>query len=482
MDLETPTKIEPLEQTVSPQIVRAETNFLRFPLFALGTKNLKQIDFREYQGTRKIKTKTGEAQKVAFTYRVSRNTDQQYPGPLARKIHFALLAMMQRQPHPYQNPVKFKWRELAREMGISFSGNKVQRMKNAIKSIHGVLIHSEHALIDGDSRNAVRRERGLHLYSQYIFQSELLPDGEIADRNYVYFADWYLNNLNAFYSVRMDYELWKRLNQESPIASRLYEFLTHLFGSQNVRRIGYRKLARCLPVEEHKRPSHAVKQFDSSLRLLVKEGIISSFAWKRGVEDLNLELRRCQKKTTSQVADHFGEDEEITSATESASQTSPSEKLLQDFYRRWLKIENPILSEKDLKLAKELVEIYGYETLNSVLRKVISTLRVSFPDARSFSAAQRIFEQLASKAKTNQADSSNVAPNEQADEESQKQKAKNRERMKQRWQNLSARQKAEIESTVRNRSRSRKPKPSVFELHCLMEMELRRHNNLSSES
>ncbi len=482
MDLDAPTKIEPLEQTVSPQIVRAETNFLRFPLFALGTKNLKRIDFREYQGARHIKTKSGEKQKVAFTYRVSRNTDQQYPGPLARKIHFALLAMMQRQSHPFQNPVKFKWRELAREMGISFSGSKVQRMKDAIKSIHGVLILSEHALIDGESRNAVRRERGLHLYSQYIFQSEFLPNGEIADRNYVYFADWYLNNLNAFYSVRLDYELWQRLEQQSRSASRLLEFVTFLFGSQNIRQIGYRKLVRCLPVEEYKRASHAVKQFDVPLKLLTKEGIFSSFAWKRGVDDLILELRRSKAKTTSQVADHFGEDEVITSATESVAQNSPSEKLLQDFYRRWLKIEKPILSEKDMQLAKELVEIYGYETLNSVLRKVISTLKVSFPDARSFSAAQRIFEQLASKAKTSQAESIKVPLFEKAEEESQRRKIENRKRMKQRWQNLSSTEKAEIETIVRNRSRSRKPKPSVFQLHCWMEMELRRRDDLSSES
>ena len=482
MDLESPTTIEPLEQTVSPQIVRAETNFLRFPLFALGTKNLKRIDFREYRGTRKIEAKSGQQQKVAFTYRVSRNTDQQYPGPLARKIHFALLSMMQRQPHPFQNPVKFKWRELAREMGISFSGGKVKRMKDAIKSIHGALIHSEHAIVDGETRNSVRRERGLHLYSQYIFQSETLPNGETADRNYVYFADWYLNNLNAFYSVRLDYELWQRLEQQSRIASRLYEYVTFLFGKDDIRRIGYRKLARCLPVEEHKRDSHALKQFDMPLKLLVKEGIISSFTWKRGVDDLLLELRRSKKVPANTVTDCLSEDETITSKTEQVSQTAPSKKLLQDFYRRWLKIEKPILREKDKQLAAELVEIYGYETLNGVLRKVISTLKVSFPEARSFTAAQRIFEQLASKAQTTQAATITTEANKQADEKSQQQKIRNREKMKLHWQQLPASEKSEIESTVRKRFRTRLPKQSVFQLQCLMEMQLRRRNDLSSES
>jgi hypothetical protein len=482
VNLEATTIIEPLETAVSPQIVRAETNFLRFPLFALGTKNLSRIDFREYEGTRTIKNKAGEKQKVAFTYRVSRNTDQQYPGPLARKIHFALLAMTQRQQHPFQNPVKFKWRELAREMNISFSGNKVQRMKDAIKSIHGVLIHSEHALIDGESRNSVRRERGLHVYSQYIFQSEMMPDGEVADRNYVYFADWYLNNLNAFYSVRLDYDLWKRLNIESPIASRLYEFVTFLFGSQNVRRIGYRKLARCLPVEEHQRPSHALKQLDTPLRLLVQEGIISKFVWKRGVDGLVIELRRTRTQNNSKAGDHLCEHEEITSSTDSLTKDSPSERLLKDFYRRWLKIEEPIATDKDKKLAQKLVEIYGYDVLNSVLRKVISTLKVSFPNARSFSAAQRAFEQLASKEKSKLVEPDENNPLEQTSETTPEQRKQNRDEMKQRWEHLDSAQRSDIEQHVKKRFKNRVSKPDAFLLRCWFEMEYRLHNNLLSES
>ena len=479
MNLATPTRIAPLEKTVPTQILRAETNFLRFPLFSLGTKNLKQIDFREYCGTRNITNKDGEKQKVAFTYRVSRNTDHTIPGPLARKIHFALLSMMQRQSHPFQNPVRFKWRELAREMGISFSGGKIARMKDAIKSIYGVLIHSEHALIDGESRNAVRRERGLHLYSQYIFQSELLSDGSVADRNYVYFADWYLNNLNAFYSVRLDYELWKRLNSASPIASRLYEFVTFLFGTQNIRRIGYQKLAKSLPVEQQTRPSHAMKQFVKPLRLLVEEGIISSFEWKRGVDSLILELRRSKKNATPKMADHLDANEEITSTTESLDQMPPSERLLNDFYRRWLKIESPIVTDKDKQLSQQLVEIYGYETLNLVLRKVISTLKVSFPNARSFSAAQRVFEQLASKEKSK---SPKPDPIENPTEKTREQKTQERAAMKLRWQQLPPAQKTTIESVVKKRCPNQQPKPKIFELQCMMEMEYQRHNNLLSES
>ena len=475
-----PRQLAAIKKTVPTQILRAETNFLRFPLFALGTKNLKQIDFREYRGTRDVTNDSGKKQKVEFSYRVSRNTDHQFPGPLARKIHFALLAIFYRQSHPFQNPVKFKWRQLAREMDISFSGSKIKRMKDAIKSIHGVLIHSEHALIDGESRSAVHRERGLHLYSQYVFQSEMLPNGQIADANYVCFDEWYLNNLNAFYTVKLDYELWKRLNDASTIASRLYEFVLFLFGTQNQRQISYRKLARCMPVQEASRPSHAVNQFEKPLNMLLQENIISGYQWKRGADDLIVELRRSKTKRTNLVIDKLDDSETITSTVESLNDHSPSDRILREFYRRWLKIENQIPTDKEKQLAQQLVDEYGYEVLQSILGKVVATLKVSFANARSFTAAKLVFEQLASKEKAKQ--SKPLQPKTEASETTSEQRQENRAAMKARWNLLTQNQRSEIEAVVKRRFASQSPRPEVFLLQCMLEMERGRRSDSFSES
>ncbi len=75
-----------------PLILRAETNFLRFPFFTLSSKNIHQIDSREVTGPRKIKTESGDSKELEFLYRVSRNSDHMFPGQLSRKIHFALLS------------------------------------------------------------------------------------------------------------------------------------------------------------------------------------------------------------------------------------------------------------------------------------------------------------------------------------------------------------------------------------------------------
>src|SRR4051812_16961528 len=95
-------------------IVQAETNLLRFPFFALHTKGLRDVDFKEVRGTR---VENGKAHE--FLFRVARNTDHVYPGPLSRKAHFALLSLLRQQGFPFRNPIAFTWRQLAREMQIA---------------------------------------------------------------------------------------------------------------------------------------------------------------------------------------------------------------------------------------------------------------------------------------------------------------------------------------------------------------------------
>src|SRR5438445_5951803 len=81
-------------------LVKAEANLLRFPLFALSTKGLKTLDGIECRGTVR---RGGTAH--TFSLRVSRNTASLYPGPLARRVHFALLGIATERGLPLTNPV-----------------------------------------------------------------------------------------------------------------------------------------------------------------------------------------------------------------------------------------------------------------------------------------------------------------------------------------------------------------------------------------
>ena len=151
-----PPESRPKRETESRSIVQVETNLLRFPFFSLHTKGLDAIDYKEVRGTRVENGQTHE-----FIFRVSRNTDHRYPGPLSRKAHFAILSLLRQQGFPFRNPVAFTWRQLVREMNVAYSGSTtIARLKDALLSTLGTMIKSTYALKFGPSRESLpARER-----------------------------------------------------------------------------------------------------------------------------------------------------------------------------------------------------------------------------------------------------------------------------------------------------------------------------------
>ncbi len=248
------------------EIVRMEANFLQFPFFSLDTHDLKSHTGVTCTATRFICSERHEV-----TVRISRNSDCSFPGPLSRRIHFALLSKMQQEQGfpPFRNPIKWSWYDLAKRLGLkSCSGRSIQQMKEAIEATHGALIRTRYSLQHSEQQtNPLRKQSSAwHLYERYVFIDDTLPDGQIADTNHLWLSDWYLANLNSQYCGPINYELWQFLNNESRIASRLYEYLTWNFSKRiPVFRISYQKLAQFLPVKPLLHLSQIRQQLEPAL-------------------------------------------------------------------------------------------------------------------------------------------------------------------------------------------------------------------------
>lgn len=385
-------------------MVQVETNLLRFPFFALHTKGLREIDAKEVRGTR---IENGVSHE--FVFRVSRNTDHLYPGPLSRKAHFALLSLLRKQGFPFRNPIAFTWRQLAREMQISYSGTTgISRLKDALLSTLGAMIKSSYALKEGESRNSLpARERGYALYTECLFTNDRRSDGTIADQNYVTLADWYIANLNSLYAAPIDYELWNRLNDRSPLASRLYEFLLFNFSATETFTINYSKLCQFLPAKVELYASQAKEQLGPAFRLLIEEGIVGCIEWTMGrYDELQLIVTRGRSQTTTAASaattsttrseeqqrsllptDVF----ESVTTSESTSELSPAERLVQEFHSAWSGDGTRTCSPGELVAAKECLAIYGFERATQLLPRVVKRMREQFPDAKTFGATRQYF-------------------------------------------------------------------------------------------
>lgn len=378
-------------------IVRQEANLLRFPFFALGRKGLRNHKGLLIRGQSRL-----DSQAYDFEYRITCNSDDLYPGQLARKVHMGLLTILQqRQSLPYANPIEFTWRQLMETIGVTASGRTQQQLKQAIRSIEGTRIRSKFALKNAHGKHLKGRERGYGLYSEYVFFDELMPDDQtVANKNFVWLADWYLANINSLYCSPLDHALWRQLDEASPIASRMYEFFTFNFaGDWQSLTIDYDKLSRFLPVAPEKYLSQIKKQLDKSLRYVTEAGVLSDAQWKLGkhaqpqlvVTRGRLLSKRGPRDRTTAPAD----DLEATRVETLYRQARPEDELVCQFYALWDGSDQYQPTPTDRARATQVIATYGQARAEQLLPAVVELVRQHFSQAKTFGATSRYWADAA---------------------------------------------------------------------------------------
>lgn len=381
-----------------PRFVRAEANLLRLPLFALHTKGLKTLDGIECRGTT-----TRDGQTHEYVFRATRNTATLYPGPLARAAHLALLSIATERGLPLENPIPWKWRDLTRRIGIAPSGRTVLHLKAALQSTALLGIHSEYAVYAKPEGRLLRtQEEALHLYERVAFVGSPLPDGGVADANYLWLADWYLQNLNALFTAPIEYDLWRSLDAKSSIASRLYEFLLlNFYSGAPVLRINYENLVPLLPVRPEQYRSEAMRQLGPALTLLTAAAVLRRAEWaesKHGIGQLHLYRgdRVSPPAHPPHAALGFTEEEcaGAVQVTELRNLKSPEWSLVADFYRLWSGQANARPTAKELAQARDLLAAHGPAKAKALIPLVVKRMRQKWPGAKTFGAVARYLPEV----------------------------------------------------------------------------------------
>jgi len=236
--------------------------------------------------------------------------------------------------------------------------------------------------------------RLVHLYERYVFIDDTLPDGQIADTNHLWLSDWYLANLNSQYCGPINYELWQFLNNESRIASRLYEYLTWNFSKRiPVFRISYQKLAQFLPVKPLPHLSQIRQQLEPALGCLQRQQLIEAFRWERGstgqvmlaITPANRLVAPDSSPPTVKPAAASGKRQE---KMDKAATTQTERRLIAEFYREWSGTADIQPGTKEITLAQELIQKHGPEETERLLPLVVKLLKQTFPDAQNFGATR----------------------------------------------------------------------------------------------
>lgn len=469
--------------------IKAEANLLRLPLFALSTKGLRTLDGIECRGEI---TRDGHTQQYRF--RATRNSGTLYPGPLARAAHLALLSIATEHGLPIMNPVTWSWRDLCRRMGIVPSGRTVTKLQGAIVSTAGLLLWSEFALYSKPEKARIQnRQDALHLYNQVTFAGEVMPDGSLAEGNFVWLADWYAKNLNSLFTQPLNYSLWRHLDAHSTIASRLYEFLLLNFHPRIPGlRVNYTTLAQMLPIEPGRYMSSAQQQLADPLRLLIDARVLEEVTWARSRDNApQLSFRRGDhlRMPAGRAADSFaaveGELAAPLQVLELRNLRSAENTFVSEFYRLWTGEEAHRTTGKELDQARQVILEYGTAKAKTLLPMVVNRLRSRWPSAKTLSAAMRYLpevahEQAREERQIIERDQARERRREEQRKGEQRQQAdrKFRETWRPIWDKLRPAEQEEIRQAVltdRGLQKLAAKWPNALEFHFLRELARRRN-------
>lgn len=394
-----PTSLEPdarrdaLEEATP---IAVEANFLRLPLFALHTKGLRNLDGFECRGTTTRGENTWE-----FMFRTARSTATIYPGPLSRSIHLAFLSLMTEQGRPLTNPISWSWRNLCARLGVQPSGWELRSLKEAIEATAGLTIFSRDALYSKPTGQRLSSRKALHLYDTVVFVNETLPDGSTADTNYLWLSQWYLDNLNSLFTAPLDHELWRYLEKQSPIASRLYEFLLiNFYSGAPQLRINYPRLAQFLPVRPERYFSRAQQQLEPALEVLAHMHVTSAQWQKRKQDVAQLHFERGSRLLSSAKARLLPLEAVTADSSISVREIhrTPEQNLVGKFYQLWANRPDQRPTRADLSLAKRLLAKYGRTQAQALLPLAVQQLKQHWPGAKTFVAVEQYISEAVEQA------------------------------------------------------------------------------------
>lgn len=256
---------------VSTALSRAEVNFLVLPYFFLDKHRDNTKRAIEYRDVRTIGDEESE-----ILWRVHPHPDFGIPRDFERRLHRAVEYIISLLPRPIRNPIPLgSYRNLARIMGVPCNGQFIKRVKAAILKMIMTGITTKKAYYNKHKR--VWMEQAFHLYEKAVFIGQEMDDGTIADMNYLYLSEPYLQNINASYVCPIDYDLLRSLR---PIAGRLYEILSvKFYGHPDFIQYRYSNLCKLLPVKCWRQLSQAKKQLNPAHEELVRRAFLRSYEW-----------------------------------------------------------------------------------------------------------------------------------------------------------------------------------------------------------
>ena len=261
------------QDLTAPDFVRIEKNIAAFGFFTPSSKRIKNVP--------KVLrfSQTIEGRKVEAEVIISGSMQYGMPITADQDKYLAFQKIIDRVKQAkgrVENPIKFTTAELLALLGSSKNGNRYKEVSDWLKVMKGTTIESNGAVwVAGKKRFATDV---FSIFDRIRSLGDELDDGTIADQNYVWLSDWYLENLNNFYLLPIDFEAYKQLkNHIAKALIPLLQIWLYASREQGVFEKRYDEICQILNIAQYSYPSKIKEKLAPSFNELIKQDYLSDW-------------------------------------------------------------------------------------------------------------------------------------------------------------------------------------------------------------
>ncbi len=190
-----------------PRQVWVDKNLAALGFFTPSSQRIK----REKAKTVRF-SQTIDGERVEVTATIVPSALHGLPVTADQDKYLALQEIVRAQRHggaPVSNPVSFSSAALLRSLGLCDSGRNHLDVSEWLDLMASTTIISEGAVYLAGSRRWARDR--FRVFDRAVSRGRQLDDGTIAERNYVWFSDWQLQNINSRHLLPIDMDVYQQL-------------------------------------------------------------------------------------------------------------------------------------------------------------------------------------------------------------------------------------------------------------------------------
>jgi hypothetical protein len=187
-----------------------------------------------------------------------------------------------------ENPVGFTTYELLKRLGLTDAGYHYEEVNQFLERLVSTTIKSEYAVYFHGTKKWAKDI--FHVFSRVVLAGQELPDGSVAQMNYVYLSDWQLDNINSNYTFPIDFNSYRLLKRD--IAKALFGHLHTWFYASRGRPVErrYTDLCSLLDIQRWPHLSKARQILKPALDELIAIQYFQSWELVRNAADDDFKL------------------------------------------------------------------------------------------------------------------------------------------------------------------------------------------------